>query len=95
MGGYGALKCALTYPEQYFGCAAFSSACDMERNFHERYIDEQRQREATGNFRAGASAAGKGRSVRAVEKKRGRAGQAEILYNLRYGRPAPAAEPQL
>ena len=47
MGGYGALKCALTYPEQYFGCAAFSSACDMERNFHERYIDEQRQRMAT------------------------------------------------
>ena len=50
MGGYGALKCALTYPEQYFGCAAFSSACDMERNFHERYIDEQRQRELQAIF---------------------------------------------
>lgn len=50
MGGYGALKCALTYPEQYFGCAAFSSACDMKRNFHERYIDEQRQRELQAIF---------------------------------------------
>lgn len=27
MGGYGALKCALTKPEQYGSCAAFSSAC--------------------------------------------------------------------
>lgn len=27
MGGYGALKCALTYPERYKGCAAFSSCC--------------------------------------------------------------------
>lgn len=30
MGGYGALKCALTSPRQYAGCAAFSSAVDME-----------------------------------------------------------------
>lgn len=30
MGGYGALKCALTYPEQYAGCAAFSSAIRPE-----------------------------------------------------------------
>ena len=29
MGGYGALKCALTYPEKYCACAAFSSACDL------------------------------------------------------------------
>lgn len=29
MGGYGALKCALTYPERYCACAAFSSACDI------------------------------------------------------------------
>ncbi len=29
MGGYGALKCALTYPEQYSNCAAFSSAADI------------------------------------------------------------------
>ncbi len=30
MGGYGALKCALTYPERYRACAAFSSACDLK-----------------------------------------------------------------
>ena len=29
MGGYGALRCALTYPERYRACAAFSSACDI------------------------------------------------------------------
>ena len=29
MGGYGALRCALTYPERYAGCAAFSPACDI------------------------------------------------------------------
>lgn len=29
MGGYGALRCALTYPERYCACAAFSSACDI------------------------------------------------------------------
>ena len=29
MGGYGALKCALTYPKRYGCCAAFSSACDI------------------------------------------------------------------
>jgi len=30
MGGYGALKCGLTKPEQYIGCGAFSSACIPE-----------------------------------------------------------------
>ena len=34
MGGYGALKCALTYPERYAGCAAFSSACDIQELVH-------------------------------------------------------------
>ena len=29
MGGYGALLCALTYPERYAACAAFSSAADL------------------------------------------------------------------
>lgn len=29
MGGYGALRCALSYPEKYCACAAFSSACDL------------------------------------------------------------------
>lgn len=31
MGGYGALKCALTAPKQYAGCAAFSAATEMEK----------------------------------------------------------------
>ena len=31
MGGYGAVKAALTYPEQYFGCAALSGALDITR----------------------------------------------------------------
>lgn len=30
MGGYGALKCALTSPKQYAGCAAFSAAIELE-----------------------------------------------------------------
>lgn len=35
MGGYGALKCALTFPEQYGGCAAFSAVTDVnELIFH-------------------------------------------------------------
>lgn len=29
MGGYGALKCALSRPEQYAGCGAFSAACSL------------------------------------------------------------------
>lgn len=29
MGGYGALKAALTYPERYFGCTALSGAFDI------------------------------------------------------------------
>lgn len=31
MGGYGALKCALTNPERFGICCAFSSACDLQR----------------------------------------------------------------
>ena len=30
MGGYGALKCALTYPENYAGCGSFSGVTDLE-----------------------------------------------------------------
>lgn len=30
MGGYGALKCALTYPENYAGCGSFSGAVDLK-----------------------------------------------------------------
>lgn len=30
MGGYGALKCVLTYPERYAGCGSFSGVTDLE-----------------------------------------------------------------
>ena len=30
MGGYGALKCALTYPERYAGCGSFSGVVSLE-----------------------------------------------------------------
>jgi len=30
MGGYGALKCALTYPENYAGCGSFSGVTDIK-----------------------------------------------------------------
>ena len=30
MGGHGALKCGLTFPDQYAGIAAFSSVCDID-----------------------------------------------------------------
>ena len=30
MGGYGALKCALTYPENYTGCGSFSGVTDLK-----------------------------------------------------------------
>ena len=30
MGGYGALKCALTYPGRYYACGDFSAGCDIE-----------------------------------------------------------------
>ena len=30
MGGYGALKCALTYPQQYAGCGSFSGVTDLK-----------------------------------------------------------------
>jgi S-formylglutathione hydrolase FrmB len=31
MGGYGALRCALTHPENYAGCGVFSGALDIYR----------------------------------------------------------------
>lgn len=39
MGGYGALKCALTYPENYGLCCAFSPACVFLKNS----MDSQRK----------------------------------------------------
>lgn len=39
MGGYGALKCALRKPEQYYLCGAFSSRC----NIRSKLINEESQ----------------------------------------------------
>lgn len=35
MGGYGALKCGLTHPAQYAGCASFSGVLDIRDRVHE------------------------------------------------------------
>jgi len=48
MGGYGALKLALSRPERYGACAAFSSPC----LFLQEGLAYQREREASGEFRA-------------------------------------------
>lgn len=46
MGGYGALKCALTYPEQYAGCGSFSGVTDLEA-FMQRSALPMHQKEFT------------------------------------------------
>ena len=38
MGGYGAMKCALTYPGRYAGAASFSGVCDLRRTVERRSI---------------------------------------------------------
>ena len=51
MGGYGALKCALSRPEQYGSCCAFSSACLFLKDFLEgegRHRDIQALRATYG-----------------------------------------------
>ncbi|MGG7079589.1 alpha/beta hydrolase [Clostridium sardiniense] len=48
MGGYGALKCALSEPEKYGYCCAFSSAC----LFLKEYLDIQRESGKTEEFRS-------------------------------------------
>lgn len=48
MGGYGALKCALSRPKQYGSCCAFSSAC----LFLKEFLDSQRQQSDLRALRA-------------------------------------------
>ena len=38
MGGYGAMKCALTYPDRYAGAASFSGVCDLRRTVERRSL---------------------------------------------------------
>ena len=42
MGGYGALKAALTYPEQYAACISLSGALDVTRRGRADYANEWR-----------------------------------------------------
>ena len=46
MGGYGALKCALTYPESYAGCGSFSGVTDL-RDYMDRPAVPIHSRELT------------------------------------------------
>lgn len=46
MGGYGALKCALTFPERYAGCGAFSSVTDLAARRARATVSEQREFDA-------------------------------------------------
>ncbi len=48
MGGYGALKCALSYPDRYKGAAAFSCVSDLESLLN--VSSESRQLEAAAIF---------------------------------------------
>ena len=50
MGGYGALKCALTYPERYAGCASFSACCDMQDNADHPEVYGATKEETQGVF---------------------------------------------
>lgn len=43
MGGYGALKCALTNPERFAGVAAFSAVTDMQRLIEKSTVSQQRE----------------------------------------------------
>lgn len=50
MGGYGALKCALSKPEQYGACGAFSSCCLFLKDGLEELRASGMRREYTDNF---------------------------------------------
>lgn len=47
MGGYGALKCGLAYPENYAGCASFSGVLDIHYILDE-YLDDENRNELIG-----------------------------------------------
>ncbi|MBQ6239996.1 MAG: prolyl oligopeptidase family serine peptidase [Firmicutes bacterium] len=50
MGGYGALKCALTYPERFAGCAAFSAMPDLRFRIGATERGTMKYRELQGIF---------------------------------------------
>ena len=55
MGGYGAMKCALTYPGRYAGAASFSGVCDLRRTVERRSIsDSCSRRTISSSWRNGS-----------------------------------------
>jgi S-formylglutathione hydrolase FrmB len=50
MGGYGALKCAFTYPDRYAGCGAFSSVTDIHWRLEDTQRDSGGYRDLQGVF---------------------------------------------
>ena len=44
MGGYGAMRLALTYPEHFAGAASFSGAVDLATVFYQRHIGPENDR---------------------------------------------------
>jgi S-formylglutathione hydrolase FrmB len=44
MGGYGAMRLALTYPDHFAGAASFSGAVDLETIFHQRHLGTETDR---------------------------------------------------
>lgn len=66
MGGYGALKCALTHPEHYAGVATFSAVMDMQK-----FVDmdtEKNRREYAAIFGSGLKVADKDNLWKLAEK---------------------------
>lgn len=63
MGGYGAMKCALTYPDRYAGAASFSGVADLRRTVERRSISLHESEIAAifGEEKAGSA---EGRSLR-------------------------------
>lgn len=79
MGGYGALKCALTYPNRYAACAAFSSCCDMQYNVDSQRISNTSTAELMGVFGMDLQI-GKENDLFALAQKCARAKEQPVFY---------------
>lgn len=79
MGGYGALKCAMTYPSRYAACAAFSSCCDMQYNIDEKLVWSTTDEELMGVFGFDLKI-GKENDLFALAEKCARAKQQPAFY---------------
>ncbi|NUU60393.1 alpha/beta hydrolase [Paenibacillus agri] len=50
MGGYGALKCALTYPERYSKVVSLSGVTDLQKRLNDPHMGPEMSREMMGVF---------------------------------------------